>query len=85
MSDGITIQLNEHWSKFVAEMVVNGRFESTTDAVGAALRLLQYEERKFDRLAELLAEGEASGPAEPWDFEDFLREQGLFDEQREAA
>ena len=85
MSDAVTVRLSDYWGKIVTEMVATGRFDSAMDAVGAALRLLQYEERKYDRLAELLAEGEASGPAEPWDFEAFLREEGLLDEQREAA
>ena len=80
MSDAVTVQLNDHWSKFVTRAIASGRYDSAADIIGAALRLLQYEERKYDRLAELLAEGEASGPAEPWNFEDFLREEGLLDE-----
>ena len=38
----------------------------------AGLRLLEEHEDKLDRLRAALAEGEASGPARPFDVEAFI-------------
>jgi antitoxin ParD1/3/4 len=40
--------------------------------VRAGLRLLEEHEQRVAALRDALAEGEASGPAEPFDFDEFL-------------
>lgn len=61
---------------FVDELVDSGRFTSQSEAVRAALRLLEDEERlrevKFEALREKIQEGLESGEPEEWDIEEFL-------------
>lgn len=85
MTEHTRIALTEHWRTFIADSVASGRFASAEEAIGAGLRLLEEEERKFVRLTELLEEGEASGGFEPWDLESFLAEERARDADREAA
>ena len=61
---------------FVDELVDAGRFTSQSEAVRAALRLLEDEERlkdvKLEALREKIQEGLESGEPEEWDIEEFL-------------
>ena len=61
---------------FVDELVDSGRFTSQSEAVRAALRLLEDEERlrevKLEALREKIQEGLESGEPEEWDIEEFL-------------
>lgn len=77
--------LSDYWSRFITEKVASGRFQSLEEAIRAGLRLLELEERKLERLTELLQEGEASGEFEPWDLDAFLEEEERRDADREAA
>ena len=61
---------------FVDELVDSGRFTSQSEAVRAALRLLEDKERlkdvKLEALREKIQEGLESGEPEEWDIEEFL-------------
>ena len=61
---------------FVNKLVDAGRFTSQSEAVRAALRLLEDEERlreiKLEALREKIQEGLESGEPEEWDIEEFL-------------
>lgn len=57
---------------FMARKVAEGSYASNSDVVRAAMRLLKFEEMKVDRLRAAIREGEASGPAEPFDLEEFI-------------
>ena len=61
---------------FVDELIDSGRFSSQSEAVRAALRLLEDEERlrdmKLEALKEKIQEGLESGEPEEWDIEEFL-------------
>lgn len=61
---------------FVDELVDSGRFTSQSEAVRAALRLLEDEERlreiKLEALREKIQEGLESGEPEEWDIQEFL-------------
>ena len=61
---------------FVNKLVDTGRFTSQSEAVRAALRLLEDEERlreiKLEALREKIQEGLESGEPEEWDIEEFL-------------
>jgi antitoxin ParD1/3/4 len=62
------VQLTDELDRFVGALVQNGRYESASDVVRAALRSLEREDRVFEaRLAAVRAavdEGDASGLAE---------------------
>jgi len=61
------VNLTDELDRFVATKIQNGRYESASEVVRAALRILEQEERQFEaRLAALrtaIDEGDASGPA----------------------
>ncbi|MFT4257150.1 MAG: type II toxin-antitoxin system ParD family antitoxin [Pseudoxanthomonas sp.] len=72
-----SLSLGEHWENFIRNEVGSGRYGSASEVVRDALRTL--EERKSAHVARLQAlrnaldEGENSGPAVPFDFDEFLR------------
>ena len=74
MSDQPSIILSEHFSGFLKQQVATGRYDSASDVVRAALRLLEAREAKLEALRSALIEGEESGPAEPFDLDEFLAE-----------
>ena len=59
MQRNTSVILGEHFSEFIASKVEQGRYESTSEAVRAGLRLLEAEESKLDALRQALASGEA--------------------------
>ena len=74
MSDQPSITLTEHFIGFLKQQVASGRYRSEDDVVRAALRLLEEREAKLEALRNALIEGEESGPAEPFDLDEFLAE-----------
>ncbi|MCH7622877.1 MAG: type II toxin-antitoxin system ParD family antitoxin [Nitrospinae bacterium] len=74
MQRNTSVILGDHFSTFVASKIKEGRFESTSEAVRAGLRLLEAEETKLELLRAKLAEGEAQlDRGESTDGEAFMR------------
>jgi antitoxin ParD1/3/4 len=69
-----SISLNDHFVAFINAQVKDGRYDSASDVVRAALRLLEDQESRLAVLRAALDEGEASGPATPFDIDAFLAE-----------
>ena len=59
MPRNTSVTLGEHFSSFIDEKIDEGRFESTSEAVRAGLRLLEEDEAKLTALRSKLAVGEA--------------------------
>jgi antitoxin ParD1/3/4 len=72
MPKNTSVSLGDHFADFIEEQVSSGRFGSASDVIRAGLRLLEDQESKLRALRDALAEGEASGPARPFDVEAFL-------------
>jgi antitoxin ParD1/3/4 len=72
MGKNTSFSLGEHFSSFIDEKVEQGRYGSASDVVRAGLRLLEEQEAKLTALRAALEEGEASGPAKPFDFDAFI-------------
>lgn len=73
MARNTSVTLGEHFSEFVASKISEGRFESTSEAVRAGLRLLESEEARLELLRSQLARGEAElRRGEHVDGEDFF-------------
>lgn len=64
MPKNTSISLGEHFDRFIAQQITEGRYASTSEVVRAALRLLEDNEQKITTLRKLLEEGENSGTAE---------------------
>ena len=61
MQKTTSINLGDHFTGFLAELTNSGRYGSVSEAVRAALRLLEKEEAKMTALREALQQGEDSG------------------------
>jgi len=74
----LNVSLTPHLEAFIHQTVHSGRYQSASELVRAALRLL--EEREQERVAKLeclrrdIQKGLDSGPAAPLDMEALLRE-----------
>ena len=66
--------LGDHYRAFAERKVREGRYASTSEVVRAGLRLLEAEEQRVEALRLAIDEGEASGPAQPFDAEEFLKQ-----------
>ena len=75
MSRNTSVTLGNHFSEFVENKIDSGRFESTSEAVRAGLRLLELQENQIDLLRQRLATGEAQlDRGEGVDGEQFMNE-----------
>lgn len=58
MQRNTSVTLGQHFGDFVEDKIQQGRFESTSEAVRAGLRLLEEHEIKIDLLKTTLSVGE---------------------------
>ena len=72
MGKNTSFSLGDHFSAFIDAQVSDGRYASASDVVRASLRLLEEREARLAALRTALIEGEQSGPASHFDFDDFL-------------
>jgi len=72
MGDETPLKLSPHFADFIKSQVADGRYDTESDVVAAALSLLEAEELQRKAVIAALIEGENSGPAEPFDFDLFL-------------
>ncbi|TQV89301.1 type II toxin-antitoxin system ParD family antitoxin [Aliikangiella coralliicola] len=59
MPRNTSVTLGKHFGEFVENKIQQGRFESTSEAVRAGLRLLEEHEAKLDLLRKKLSVGES--------------------------
>ena len=72
MARNTSVTLGNHFSRFVEEQIKDGRFGNASEVVRAGLRLLEDVETGQRALRAALLAGEASGPAIPLDWDEFL-------------
>lgn len=72
MAKNTSVAIGDHFRRFIEQLVKQGRFGSTSEAIRAGLRLLEEREAKLEALRIAVQEGIASGPAEDFDFDDFI-------------
>lgn len=58
MSRNTSVTIGNHFSDFIDNKIQCGRFESTSEAVRAGLRLLELQETQLDLLRKKLTIGE---------------------------
>ena len=73
MAKNTSVSIGDHFQRFIEQLVKQGRFGSTSEAIRAGLRLLEEREAKLAALRNAIQEGIDSGPAESLDFDDFIR------------
>ena len=73
MPKNTSITLGEHFDKFIAERIKQGRYSSASEVIRAGLRMLETSETKIETLRALLAEGEKSGFAD-YSYEKLIQE-----------
>jgi len=61
MGRNTSILLGEHFEQFISSEVSSGRYNSASEVIRTALRLLEAEESKRKDLNKALAQGEKSG------------------------
>ena len=74
MPRNTSVTLGEHFERFIAKQIKAGRFESKSEVVRAAMRLLEEHEKKVATLRQALIDGEDSGQAVPFVIKDVLTE-----------
>lgn len=74
MSRNTSVTLGEHFEELIAQQIKAGRFESKSEVVRAAMRLLEEHEKKVMALTQALADGEASGDPVPFSMAGILEE-----------
>ena len=74
MNKVTSFALGDHFREFAQRKVAEGRYGSTSDVIRAGLRLLEQEEQQLEALRRAIDDGENSGPATPFDFDEFIAE-----------
>lgn len=69
-----SVTLGPHWDQFIALMLKEGRYGSTSELIRASLRLMEEQEGQRARLRVALMEGKDSGDAGPLDMATIKRE-----------
>ncbi|TRX62630.1 type II toxin-antitoxin system ParD family antitoxin [Fulvivirga sp. M361] len=67
MGKNTSIVLGDHFENFISTTIGTGRYNSASEVIRAALRLLEEQEEKKSFLTKALIEGEESGLVENFD------------------
>ena len=73
MGKNTSISLGGHFEDFIAREIASGRYNSVSEIIRTALRLLEQEEQKLLHLRQALDEGEKSGMLENFDADQELK------------
>ena len=72
MGKNTSVALSDHFVAFVDKQVETGRYASASEVVRAGLRMLEEYETDLHALQAALVEGEQSGDALAFDFDEFI-------------
>ena len=61
MARNTSILLGEHFEEFISTRISSGKYNSASEVIRTALRLLEAEESKMKDLNKALSQGEKSG------------------------
>ncbi|PWE17354.1 type II toxin-antitoxin system ParD family antitoxin [Marinicauda salina] len=69
-----SIIISDELGAFIEREVASGRYASASEVVRDSLRLLERRALEREQLRTAILAGEESGPAEPFDMDEFLTE-----------
>ena len=67
MARNTSILLGEHFEEFISTKISSGKYNSASEVIRTALRLLEAEEFKMKDLNKALSQGEKSGVEKNFD------------------
>jgi len=73
MGKNTSISLGPHFEGFINAEINSGRYNSTSEVIRSALRLLELEKQKLNDLRNALVIGEKSGFVEDFDPKQHLK------------
>ena len=73
MGKNTSISLGNHFESFIKKEVNSGRYQSASEVVRSALRLLESEKQKIIEIKQALDNGETSGCVDNFNSEDHLQ------------
>jgi len=65
-------ELRARLNALLDALVAEGRYQTAEDVMDAIAQLVEEREKKVAAFYAAIDEGEASGPAEPFDFDEFI-------------
>jgi antitoxin ParD1/3/4 len=74
MGRNTSISLSTHFESFISSSIESGKYNSASEVVRSALRLLESEERKIREIRHALIEGEKSAMVQNFDAKNHLEE-----------
>jgi len=74
MPRNTSVTLGEHFEGFIAQQIEAGRYESKSEVIRAAMRLLEEHEQKVIALRQALIDGEQSGVPVPFSMKEIVEE-----------
>lgn len=73
MGKNTSISLGEHFEDFINKKIDSGRYNSASEVIRSALRLLETEEQREKELIKALKAGEKSGLVDKFNPKEHLR------------
>ena len=67
MARNTSILLSEHFENFISTKISSGKYNSASEVIRTALRLLEAEESRMKDLNKALSQGEKSGMEKSFD------------------
>lgn len=74
MAKNTSIVLGDHFDRFIAAQLQQGRYGSASEIVRQGLRLLEEHEQTVAALRQALIDGEKSGASTPLSLQEILRD-----------
>ncbi|MEF0943278.1 type II toxin-antitoxin system ParD family antitoxin [Rhizobium sp. BR 362] len=71
MTKHVSVEIDEQMEAFIGEQISHGHYGSPSEVIDAALKLLRSR-AEIEAIAAAIAEGEASGEPEEFDFDGFI-------------
>lgn len=76
MTKHVSVEIDEQMDAFIGEQISHGNYASPSEVIDAALKLLRSRAER-EAIAAAIAEGEASGEPQGFDFENFIEKKRM--------